>query len=352
MAISKEVSFPFIPKLRTLSAAKVDPSTLDPTIFPPEIITLVEVINKYGEVLKRDDAGDRSLAWRFAELCGSELSENHLEVREAVRLFVQQNFVDIHFAEETPLQLAAAAGDLELVVHLVEKKQANVLAKYSHAFLYAAKNGHLEVVRYLKKFIPENSYFRRDLEDKTIYRAISMALDNRHFEIVRFLFTSLPQEEQITFAKNIVGHGCNGDIDTFRYFIEFIPIEERPHYVSEALIRFSKKYKLNFAIALIWNGADVHKDADKAFRNAVVNGDAKLVKFLKENGADIYIRNNYALRSSCANSELTPEHNEIFEYLKQFASKEAIQEALVYKRLYLEENFRLLSDKYTEDFLY
>ncbi len=59
MAISKEVSFPFIPKLRTLSAAKVDPSTLDPTIFPPEIITLVEVINKYGEVLKRDDAGDR-----------------------------------------------------------------------------------------------------------------------------------------------------------------------------------------------------------------------------------------------------------------------------------------------------
>ncbi len=75
---------------------------------------------------------------------------------------------------------------------------------------------------------------------------------------------------------------------------------------------------------LIENGADIHIDNDCALKWAVENGYTKIVKLLIEKGANIYARNNCAIKLASAKG-----HDSIVKNLIKFSNTLTKSEALV-----------------------
>ena len=70
------------------------------------------------------------------------------------------------------------------------------------------------------------------------------------------------------------------------------------------------KWDLNVIEYLIENGADIHIEDDFALRHAAENGQLKIVKYFIKNEADIHAHNDFALRHAAHNG-----HLEVVKYL-------------------------------------
>ena len=65
--------------------------------------------------------------------------------------------------------------------------------------------------------------------------------------------------------------------------------------IDEILVDSAKKGFLQGVKYALDNGADVHVENDKALREAVYDGNYDLVKLLLDHGADVHVRNNEPL---------------------------------------------------------
>ena len=68
--------------------------------------------------------------------------------------------------------------------------------------------------------------------------------------------------------------------------------------INDDLLVFSKLGNLQMVKALAENGADVHVVNDSALRWAASNGQLNVVKYLIEQGADVNADDDYALRNA------------------------------------------------------
>lgn len=142
---------------------------------------------------------------------------------------------------------AASTGELSLVKFAL-KNRANLHFLQDAALLYAAGQGHLDIVKYL---VEQGSNIPP-------YSLIESAAGG-HFEVVKYLIEKGSKPTGMALTRAILF----GHTEIVKYLIE--------------------------------NGAEIHSENDYAIRWAAKNGELELVKFLIEKGANIHAENDYAL---------------------------------------------------------
>ncbi len=101
---------------------------------------------------------------------------------EIVKYLVEDHDANVHLYGDLVLRIAASNGQLEVVKYLVEDCDADVHARDDYALQTAASNGQLEVVKYLVEDCDADVHARDDY-------ALRWAADYGHLEIVKYLKT-------------------------------------------------------------------------------------------------------------------------------------------------------------------
>jgi hypothetical protein len=166
-------------------------------------------------------------------------------------------------------------GDLAALQELVEQG-ADIHADHEQALLFAANNGHSELVRFLLDH-GADIHAKDDL-------ALQWTVDNGHLEIVRLLLdrgADLHAENDIALEWAAEG----GRLEIVRLLLDHgadIAAED-----SLALLVAAENGHTAIVQLLLERGADIHVDGDQALHWAVLNGHIETADFLAARGLSL-----------------------------------------------------------------
>ena len=215
---------------------------------------------------------------------------------------------------------------------------ANISAHNDNAVIYASKNGHLDVVKYL---VSMGANIRN-----ADYAVISASMGG-HLDVVKYLVSLGADKDCAVEWASMGGHldvvkylvsmranihadnncavryaSANGHLDVVKYLVELggrsPPVQ--PARIDNSVAVFTRdKIELgescspvqpartNNAVVIrdkVSLGANIHADCDYAVRYACENGHLDVVKYLVEFGADIHTNDNYAVKWASKNGHL------------------------------------------------
>ena len=169
-------------------------------------------------------------------------------------------------------------SDFNTFKYLIEKG-----ANKNDALNISAKNGYLEVVKYLVKEGADVRANHACASKWNIENALNLSAGNGHLDVVKYL----------------VEEGADIHSDN-----------------NCALQWSAENGHLAIVIFLAGIGTNIHAYNDAAFRWSAENGHLEVVKYLVERGANIHSDNDYALKRSAKNG-----HLEVVKYLETIALK-------------------------------
>lgn len=94
------------------------------------------------------------------------------------------------------------------------------------------------------------------------------------------------------FLVSLLRHNKQFNTGLIRYYNLFNEQSNKRNYLLTG-VRFGLLPELKY---LVENGADIHVENDEALRYAAKNGHLAIVKYLIEHGADVHSNNDQALR--------------------------------------------------------
>ena len=182
---------------------------------------------------------------------------------------------------------AVKIGSLFLVKYYLEQG-----AKLNKKILrLAAKNGHLDVIKYLVDgvnkgrashvfLIEQGADIHNDDEE-----TLRLAAEKGRLDVVKYLVEQgadlhARDEEALRLAAE------NGHLDVVKYLVDVVNKGRASH------------------VFLVEHGADLHVRDEEALRWAAANGHLDVIKYLVEHGANIHDRNDDALKRAAINGKL------------------------------------------------
>jgi ankyrin repeat protein len=208
-----------------------------------------------------------------------------------------------HICCEIPLIFAAANGHYEVVKYLKEKG-ADIRSNDDLAFRCAAKGGYLEVVEYLVEL-------GADIHAGDNSCALKKAAEYGHYEVVKYLYETAGFYVGEGFGRcksDALNLACiNGDIQTVHY----LRFEAEASLQFETVLNAAKNGHLQLVKEFIDDGANVRKFDDYALHWACGNGHFEMVKYLiEEVGANIESNRHFTVEQAAQYG-----HLEILKYL-------------------------------------
>ena len=184
--------------------------------------------------------------------------------------------------------------DYDSINQLIEKVGIDKL------LIEVAKNGHLDVVKYL---VGKGANIRIRNES-----ALQLATRYGHLNVVKYL---IDQGANIHSGDDYALRDAAyyGHLDVVKYLVEKgadIHVED-----DYAFRIAAKNGHLDMVKYMIERGANIHAGEEGALRLAAYYGHLDMVKYLIEQGANIHAKNDYALRRAVENG-----HSEVVKYLK------------------------------------
>lgn len=189
------------------------------------------------------------------------------------------------------IKIATYCSDnFEIFTYLFENGGDGVIMKnIDVVFAENIVHGNLQVV----KFLVENG---ANLYADYFLDGLNVSIMWNRYEIAKYLLeigTNLNFEHAALHGKNgcrlhylklLIQYGCCCDFSSLLILASF--------YGYLDTVKF-----------LVENGADVHMDNDKAFRNAVIRSNLDVAEYLIQFGMDIHMDDEYLLRKSIENGD-------------------------------------------------
>ncbi len=191
---------------------------------------------------------------------------------------------------------ASKYGHLNMMRYLYAKG-ANVHANSNDAMRKAAYNGQLDAVRYLTLLGP-------DYKCSTYSENVGSAARNGHLDTVKFLVDKMKQtsndgsytnsNNNIHFAlRGILFDACGGGyLDLLKYGLESIQLYEDKDgkiFNTDYLLAHAASYdQLHIVQYLLELGYDIHARNDSALRRALLYNKLRMARYLISKGAIIY----------------------------------------------------------------
>ncbi|KAJ3279991.1 hypothetical protein HK104_001014 [Borealophlyctis nickersoniae] len=179
--------------------------------------------------------------------------------------------------KECCLIWAAKKGHLE-VVRWVLQSGADVHAKDDAALRAAAGKGHLDVVRLLLAS-GANVHAHHDM-------AFLSAVKEGHLEMVRLLWESGDGVQAVTSHIALLAAASRGRLEMVSLLLDF---GAGRHTLDQAFIRAAEEGHVEVVRLLLHAGANVHSDNDSAFHRAAQKGRLPVVRLLLTSGVDMDI---------------------------------------------------------------
>lgn len=158
---------------------------------------------------------------------------------DIVKFLVAQG-ADIHADDDDALRVAAEFGQLDIVRYLVDQG-ADVHARDDFALRWAASKGHLDIVKFL---VRKGADIHAEGENGDIPCAFSRAAERGHLDIVIYLFEQgfdirFQKYEALEFAASW------GRLEIVKFLLEKgAPIEVAKENGTDAVKDFCKAYEL------------------------------------------------------------------------------------------------------------
>ncbi|AKI80526.1 putative ankyrin repeat protein [Acanthamoeba polyphaga mimivirus] len=197
-----------------------------------------------------------------------------------------ENHNSLVFIEETSvhnkLKLACDHDQLPIVKYLVEKNN-NVKNINGDIVIIASFYGRINIVEY---------FIKKDIDNKTIFEALTNACDNGHLETMILLINNGADVK----AKDnfIIKQAMSkGHLNIVKYLVEndvLIDFKDDTYIINSAQKGYYEMVKY-----LVFHGADYRTVDDLPIRCALMCGHLDIVKYLQNLGADIEADNEYTI---------------------------------------------------------
>src|SRR6185369_8547242 len=210
------------------------------------------------------------------------LQDTENECLDTITYLIKYAGTNIRASYEYALYIGAVLGSLQVVKFATEQGDAYAHAK--SALCFAAKNGHINVVKYLIEKCNVNIHVSEDV-------ALRISAKNGHLSVVKYLIDSGADIHADNDAA-LRGAAENGYLHVIKYLLKHgANIHARD---DSALCISIIKGHTDIVKYLIDKGANIYASEDRALNLSIEYRHLDIVKCLVEHGADI----NYALYSS------------------------------------------------------
>ena len=163
---------------------------------------------------------------------------------EVVKYLVEDCDADVHAYDDHAVRWSAERGHLEIVKYLVEECGADVRNKDDYALRWAALNGHLEVVKYL---VSKGANVRvwNDF-------ALRLAAQYGHLEVVKYLVEDHDANVHSNDEEALRWAAENGHLDVVKYLKSYIVLQFTKKHIDKQNLRYVfQQYELPFEIQQI-----------------------------------------------------------------------------------------------------
>jgi len=192
---------------------------------------------------------------------------------------------DIHIDNDGPVRAGASNGNINMVKYLISIGARINRSIHASAVSLSASNGHLETVKYLVKV---GAIVDRHHCDEGLLNSV----DKGYFEVVKYLCHCHAQFAKVALRRCV----SNGYLDMVKYFVE---IGTDIHGVD--LLNICAEYgQLEIIKYLV--SIDANWDYDKALILSASNGNLEVVEYLVSIGANAKLKG--ALFGSAKNGHL------------------------------------------------
>ncbi|MBO9495741.1 ankyrin repeat domain-containing protein [Thalassotalea sp. G20_0] len=179
----------------------------------------------------------------------------------------------------------ARAGNIDDIKALLEQgADINLRCGYDHPIATAAREGHLDMVRYLHK--------KGAITDQCFPSPIIEAAQNGHVDVVRYLHRAGVSADSSQNGTSLIGHAIiGGHIDVVKYLIKHgVDVNSSDQYTDTPMCEAAEWGRFDIVSLLVDKGADIdgcRKGAHTPIYIAACNGHRDIVKFLVAQGANV-----------------------------------------------------------------
>lgn len=163
-------------------------------------------------------------------------------------------------------------GELALVIYSLDKG-----AKNSSAIYRAAKNGYLNIVKYLTERGTE--FYESDL----LSDLLTIASENGHLDIVQYLVENV-EMNAVNIDDGFIGASYSGYVEIMKYLVKY-----SAHMDERSLYFASERGHLEAVKYLVENGVNIKMENNNALRLALENEHLEIARYLISQNDDLII---------------------------------------------------------------
>lgn len=217
-------------------------------------------------------------------------------------LDIVKYLVDLGATDQRAVSMASYCGHIPVINYLVHKG-FDIRADDEYALRNALQSGNLEVVKYLIN-LGANIHIKYKGE-----RVISIAAQRGYLHLVKYL-VDLGLDPHADDDAAVRSASCCGRLEVVKYLVDLgANIRAKDDYALWLSAREGHLEVVNYLVDL---GANIHAGNDRALNHAVQKGHFPVVKYLVEKGSKIHIEDDLAITCATKNGHLL-----IVNYLKE-----------------------------------